>query len=208
MAQKNKLSDKKLAKKIMESAQEIWLAGLSAFERAEKEGSRLFESLVEEGRDVEARTRKVAGTTFDEIKGKATSNWDNLEQIFENRVSNTLQRLGVPSKRDIDTLTKRVEALDASVTALLAAKQPKARPTSVSGTKDDLKKVKGIGEVIESRLHQLGILTFRQIAGWNDADIERIENAINTPRFSCRIHQNNWIEQAKEQHFLKYEERL
>ena len=208
MAQKDKLSDKKLAKKIMESAQEIWLAGLSAFEKAEKEGNKLFESLVEEGRSVEARTRKVAGATFDEIKGKATSNWDNLEQIFENRVSTTLQRLGVPSKRDIDALTQRVEALDASVTALLAAKQSKAQPVSASDTKDNLQKVKGIGEVIENRLHQLGIITFRQIASWNDADIERIENAINTPRFSCRIRQNNWIEQAKEQHFLKYDEKL
>lgn len=208
MAQKDKLSDKKLAKKVMESAQEIWLAGLSAFEKAEKEGSKLFESLVEEGRGVEARTRKVAGTTFDEIKGKATSNWDNLEQIFENRVSTTLQRLGVPSKRDIDTLTQRVEALDASVTALLVAKPSKPRSTSVSDTKDDLKKVKGIGEVIEARLRELGILTFRQIASWNDADIERVENAINTPRFSCRIRQNNWIEQAKEQHLLKYNEQL
>jgi len=73
-------------------------------------------------------------------------------------------------------------------------------------SKDDLKKIHGIGPVIERVLNRMGLSTFRQIAGWDHTDIERMANKLNT--FPDRIVRDNWVEGAKKQHFLKYGEEL
>ena len=48
-------------KSITESAQQIWLAGMGAFNRAQSEGSKLFETLVRDGLSLEQTARKFAG---------------------------------------------------------------------------------------------------------------------------------------------------
>lgn len=101
----------KLAATIKESAQQIWLAGLGAFSRAQEEGNKVFESLVEEGEAIQAKTRKAAEVKVGELAAKATGGWDKLEHVFEERVAQALNSLGVPSKKDVDNLSKRVAAL-------------------------------------------------------------------------------------------------
>lgn len=110
---------------ILDSARQIWLAGLGAFAKAEEGGSKLFESLVKDGEEVEARTRKAASEKVeevrgkvDEVRGRATDTWDGLEQVFEDRVARVLNRLGVPTHEDIQELSKRVEELNENVKAL------------------------------------------------------------------------------------------
>lgn len=114
---------------IMESAQQIWLAGLGAFARAQEEGGKLFEVLVREGNKLEAQTRNIATHKADEVrsavqqtvgqvKARASDSWDRLERVFETRVSKTLESLGVPSAADISTLAERIEELSKTVQAL------------------------------------------------------------------------------------------
>jgi predicted flap endonuclease-1-like 5' DNA nuclease len=79
-------------------------------------------------------------------------------------------------------------------------------PNESGHSKDDLKKIHGIGPVIERVLNRMGTHTFLQIAQWDHTDIERIADKLNT--FPDRIVRDNWIEGAKEQHYLKYGERL
>jgi len=104
-----------LAQAVRESAQQIWLAGLGAFAKAEAEGMKAFEKLVRDGKSLQARTTRVAGEKVAEAAAKASGTWDKLEQVFEDRVARSLGRLGVPSKQDIDTLAKRVAELTAAV---------------------------------------------------------------------------------------------
>ena len=59
---------------------------------------------------------------------------------------------------------------------------------------DDLKRIRGIGVLIEKKLNSLGILSFEQVANWTGADIERISNILD---FKGRIERENWIEQAR-----------
>jgi poly(hydroxyalkanoate) granule-associated protein len=120
--------DSELAQTVRESAHQIWLAGLGAFAKTQEEGVKVFDALVKEGRAVEARTRKLAQSKVDEMTatvGKATktatATWDKLEQVFEDRVARALQRLGVPTNKDIQSLAKRVEELTQSVHALTGA---------------------------------------------------------------------------------------
>jgi poly(hydroxyalkanoate) granule-associated protein len=128
--------DSELAQTVRESAHQIWLAGLGAFAKTQEEGVKVFDALVKEGRAVEARTRKLAQSKVDEVTATvgratktATATWDKLEQVFEDRVARALQRLGVPTNKDIQSLAKRVEELTQSVHTLTgtAPAKPAAR---------------------------------------------------------------------------------
>jgi len=71
---------------------------------------------------------------------------------------------------------------------------------------DDLNKINGIGPVIAQTLNQMGTHTFVQIARWKSEDIKKIAKKLNTD--PERIKRDNWIAEAKEQHYQKYGERL
>jgi poly(hydroxyalkanoate) granule-associated protein len=100
-----------LAATIRDSAANIWLAGLGAFAKAQEEGGKLFDSLVKEGEHVQKRASKSAQEAITDARTKATGTWDKLEHVFVDRVSRALTSLNVPTKHDIDVLTKRVEEL-------------------------------------------------------------------------------------------------
>lgn len=125
-----------LASAIKESAQQIWLAGLGAFAKAQAEGGKVFETLVTEGMSIQRKTRSMAEEKLDEVTGKASKmageftkqandSWDKLENVFEGRVERALSRLGVPTNKDIQALIARVDALNSSVKSLGA--KPAAR---------------------------------------------------------------------------------
>ena len=121
------LTENQLAMTVKDSAQQIWLAGLGAFAKAQEEGGKVFEALVKEGETIQARTRKLTDEKIAVVAGKAAGTWDRLEQVFEDRVARALGSLGVPSKKDIDKLSKRVVELTAVVQGLTEAKAaPKA----------------------------------------------------------------------------------
>ncbi|MEZ4888035.1 MAG: hypothetical protein R3E32_25130 [Chitinophagales bacterium] len=63
------------------------------------------------------------------------------------------------------------------------------------GDRDDLPRIKGIGPFIERKLNALGIFTFRQIANFNDDDIQDVTKAIEF--FPGRIERDGWVPQAK-----------
>ncbi|QIL42996.1 phasin family protein [Acidovorax sp. HDW3] len=127
-----KISDDKkkpsaeLPRAIKESAQQIWLAGLGAFAKAQEEGNKVFESLVKEGLSIQRKTQAVAEEKITEatsrvthmandIGSRAAGKWDKLESIFEDRVAKALSTLGVPTSRDIEALNARIDALAKSL---------------------------------------------------------------------------------------------
>ncbi len=106
------------AKQVMESAQQIWLAGLGAFSKAQNEGKKAFDTLVKQGAQIEENTRHVAEATIETAKAQAaktfeaaTGKLDKLEQVFEARVHASLNRLGVLTAKDIEALTEQVAEL-------------------------------------------------------------------------------------------------
>ncbi|MGE5866085.1 MAG: phasin family protein [Rhizobacter sp.] len=118
---------------VRDSAQQIWLAGLGAFAKAQAEGSKVFESLVKEGSTVQRKTQAAAEEKFGdvgarmsgmagEMGAKATQQWDKLESIFEDRTARALERLGVPTARYVQALEARLAALEGVVAALGEAK--------------------------------------------------------------------------------------
>ena len=93
-----------LSKKLSESAQQVWLAGVGAFGRAQAEGTKLFEALVKEGMNFEQGARRFAGGRADVVRDavearvgqareRASDTWDRLEKVFEDRVQRALVKL-------------------------------------------------------------------------------------------------------------------
>jgi poly(hydroxyalkanoate) granule-associated protein len=132
------LSEQQMAKQVMESAQQIWLAGLGAFSKTQAEGKKVFETLVKQGEALEQRTRHVAEATMETARDQATKTvelasgkFDKLEQVFEARVHKSLNRLGVLTSKDVEALSAQVAELADAVRALLAAeKRATARPAA------------------------------------------------------------------------------
>jgi len=132
-------SDSQLAAAIKDSAQQIWLAGVGAFSKAQQEGNKVFEALVREGNSIQKRTMRVTEDKVNEVttrigkfagrfQHQANRNWDKLEGVFEERVERALKRLGVPTHKEITELTQRVEKLTASINKLGSAPARKAAP--------------------------------------------------------------------------------
>ena len=121
--------DSHLAGAVKDSAQQIWLAGMGAFAKAQAEGGKVFDALVKEGMSLQRKTQAVAEEKIGEVTGKmsamagtvtskAGQNWDKLETIFEARTAKALSKLGVPTAKDVDALVKRVDALAVAVAKL------------------------------------------------------------------------------------------
>lgn len=138
-----------LAGAIKESAQQIWLAGLGAFSKAQEEGGKAFETLVKEGMSIQRKTQTAAeeriseatsrvSSMANEIQSKAAGQWDKLESLFEERVAKALGKLGVPSARDVEALMERIDALNQQVLKLggvgVSTGKPARKATAKSAT--------------------------------------------------------------------------
>lgn len=148
-------ADNQLAAAVKDSAQQIWLAGLGAFAKAQEEGNKVFEALVKEGKDIQKRTRATAeeklgavtgrvgnvagnlGTVAGSLSKQATDSWDRLETVFEERVARALNRLGVPTNSDVQALIARVDALNAAVQSL--GGKPARAPRAAAARKAPVK---------------------------------------------------------------------
>jgi poly(hydroxyalkanoate) granule-associated protein len=123
-------SESSLANTVRDSAHNIWLAGLGAFAKAQAEGGKFFEQLVKEGEVVQQRARKAADDKIAEVGATASGTWDRLEEVFEERVARALRSLGVPTDKDVQALSDRVEKLTAVVEKLSASVEGKAGGTA------------------------------------------------------------------------------
>lgn len=73
--------------------------------------------------------------------------------------------------------------------------RPPTAPVEESeGSPDDLKRIRGIGVLIERKLNAIGIHAYEQIANWGAADVDRVSQALG---FHGRIERENWVEQAR-----------
>jgi len=90
----------------------------------------------------------------------------------------------------------KAEAKPAAKPAKKAAAKPAAKPAAkkaASGA-DDLKQLSGVGPALEKKLHENGVTTFAQIAGWSKADIDDMDGKLS---FKGRIEREDWVTQAK-----------
>ena len=149
-ADNKKKGNAQLSSTVKDSAQQIWLAGLGAFSKAQEEGGKVFEALVKEGMTIQRKTQAAAEdkiteatsrvtTMATDIGAKAQGQWDKLENIFEDRVAKALSKLGVPSAQELQALSARVDALSQSV-KLAATPTAAAKPAPKAPVKKAIAK--------------------------------------------------------------------
>lgn len=110
--------EKQLSEKIKDSARQIWLAGLGAYNKAEEDAGKIFDKLVKEGEEIENLTRgvvekriKVVEDTVEGVKEKANGTIGKLESVFDQRVSKALQKMGIPTRAEIKALESQIAEL-------------------------------------------------------------------------------------------------
>lgn len=108
-------------------ARKIWLAGLGAYAKVGQEGSEYFQELIEAGQMVEKKGKKAvtekllaanveideAATQVSSFKGRVEVQLDKVEKAFDSRVASALNRIGIPSKHDVETLSAKLDELTA-----------------------------------------------------------------------------------------------
>jgi poly(hydroxyalkanoate) granule-associated protein len=96
---------------LRQPVEKIWLAGLGALALTEEEGTRLFKSLVKRGQGFEKDTRAMLGHAVETTKAAPGELVTRLESGVTETITGVLQRIGVPTQREINALTRRVEGL-------------------------------------------------------------------------------------------------
>jgi len=140
-----------LAANIRESANRIWLAGLGALAKAQKEGPKLFEALIAEGTRLQRggsirpaalhpeveELKSAAASVSQAVRKQAGENWENLENIFQDRVGHALEKLGVPGESGLADMAREIDELKARISKLeIGAKsKPVAKPAAAPKTR-------------------------------------------------------------------------
>jgi poly(hydroxyalkanoate) granule-associated protein len=114
-------------------ANQAWLIGLGVVSKAQEESGKLLESLLNEGKALEARLTKViekgAAATqgpykiAETVQFRTAATSEDMENIFEARVVKALERLQVPSRDDLNAVSKQLEALRRTVEMLRKDRQ-------------------------------------------------------------------------------------
>lgn len=112
-----------------ESAEQIWLAGLGAFSKAQQEGSKVFNALVQDGKALQKQAQDLAQEQLQEagsrmsslassLSSRASEPLDKLEGLFDQRVARTLERLQVPRKEELQQLKSQIDSLESELKRL------------------------------------------------------------------------------------------
>jgi poly(hydroxyalkanoate) granule-associated protein len=121
---------------------QVWLAGLGAVARAQRGAPKLLDELVAEGAQVYADSKGAAeqalrgalsgvqetlNSRMGKVRNEAVDAFENLEKIFRARVHSALTQLGVPSAGEVESLSRRVDALNVNIDKLARTRKGTAR---------------------------------------------------------------------------------
>ena len=117
------------------------------------------------------------------------------EAIRANAGSAPVSRPDISGLRSVRSEAYRPPVVDAATAAAAAAAASVGSAKVVRSAEiDDLKRIRGIGVLIEKRLNSVGIVSYGQIADWTTDDIDRVSATLD---FKGRIERENWVEQAR-----------
>ncbi|MFO1433897.1 MAG: phasin family protein [Candidatus Competibacteraceae bacterium] len=110
-----------LLDQVLDVMQKLRLAGLGAFSTVQRVGGQWLDTLIEEGKKLEARFNPMASrtaTTAPPKKALTAQQMEQLEEIFQARVARALQHLQIPTRQDLDRLHRKMDDLEETIKAL------------------------------------------------------------------------------------------
>ena len=158
---------------IAEQLEHVFLAGLGALSNAQKAGVKTFDTLVKQGEDFRDKTSKKTESLIDDVQdairgmtsdaqSKATglldqvrdvSKIDKMHDVFDSRVQDALERLNVPSKKDFDSINRKLnrilKELDGKATT--SRKKPRAAAKRKTAAKPAKAEPKRVAEKVTSK---------------------------------------------------------
>lgn len=127
-------------------SRQIWLAGLGAYSKVSKDGTKLFDTLVKDGEKAEKAAKSNADkqadapvdssatstrSRVDEVKNRAIGKWGEFEEAFDKRLNSAISRLGVPSRSEVKALNDKVDLLTRQLEKLTAgSSQAASKPAA------------------------------------------------------------------------------
>ena len=123
---------KQNAPMLRDSVEQIWLAGLGALAITEDEGSKLFKTLVKRGEGFERTTKARLDEVVASARQVPSTAMNRIEETFDDTMTGVMHRIGVPTKREINGLARRVEGLAASIERQSAPPRRRARTKSTT----------------------------------------------------------------------------
>lgn len=198
-----KPAKKAISTPVVDSAKDFWFAGLGAVSVAQQEGEKLFEQgtklfdkLVSEGARVEKKSISLAEETVDDVRAdvekrfkeaskQANESWDNIGNIFDERVSGTLERLGIPTSKDISKLSGYVQDMSRKATSNWKGLEKMVRETADSLGKLESELTKRVKAVVEGlhvpSMEDLNRLSERlqKFSSESAANLDKLENKVS-----------------------------
>jgi len=127
--EKKKIDLSNLPNELTERGREIWLAGLGALSRVEEEGDKVFNTLVDRGRDYEDKRRRQIDDATSSLKKRQDALTSDVSQriddatktvedVVNRTVNSTLGRIGVPTRHEVQGLSDKVGELSRKLDAL------------------------------------------------------------------------------------------
>ena len=117
---------------LRDSLEQVWLAGLGALTLTEAEGTKFFKTLVERGAGLEHQTLErlddVVADAKATVRTTPAKTVARIETGAEEAMTSALHRLGVPTRSDINNLTRRVEQLAETLERRATPPRRTARP--------------------------------------------------------------------------------
>ncbi|MES2817775.1 MAG: phasin family protein [Pseudomonadota bacterium] len=126
----------KLLSEVKHYGRQIWLAGLGVYFKAGQESVEYLKELVKAGEGVEKQGKALVAeqveaaseefnavkSNISSVKGKVELQIDKIEQAFDSRVARGLNRIGIPSRQDLDALSAKLDVLNAMLERAAKAK--------------------------------------------------------------------------------------
>jgi predicted flap endonuclease-1-like 5' DNA nuclease len=158
-----------------------------------RELERTLFSATEE-REAEIRRLRVR---IGEVEALDVALQDREQRIQE--LEETHRMVIADHERTVSRLNALLSAHDAQSNTI---RVQQIAPDTRIDEKDDLKRIHGVGPMLERMLNDIGVHTFREVALWTDQDIDRVDAQL--AHFQGRIRREGWVQSARNEHVKKY----
>ena len=125
---------KEMGKDFTGKARDIWLAGLGALSSVEEQGNKIFKNLVEKGTELEKKGKEQIESVYGKAKEEFNKVEGKVSKSIEDTVSDVLDKIGVPSRDEVNTLISKVDALAGKVDELAGKLDSSAAKTAAKRT--------------------------------------------------------------------------
>lgn len=103
---------------VVKAARTAFLAGVGTVALGKEEVESMVERLVEKGEVAQKDSRKRMEGMFERRRKEVTKAEDKVEGLLDQRIESVLNAMNIPSKNDIDSLSRKIGSLSRKVSEL------------------------------------------------------------------------------------------